>query len=265
MKRITYILSILALSAVVFACSADSKSSGPSGGGGEGGGTGGSMARFTILGDYVYTVDNNRLKTAYIGNPAHPKAIPGSTQNLGFGIETIFPYDRMLFIGSQTGMYIYDVVDPASPKRLSYTSHFTSCDPVVASGNYAYVTLNSDNANCGRGADELQVYDISDIKNPSLIFNDRTIRTPKGLGVDAAAAKLFVCYRNGVKVYDITDPANPVVTDEISNVEGVDFIRTYDLIPLNGLFILVGPDGLYQFDYTTENIRLISKITLERK
>ena len=68
-------------------------------------GIGGSMARFTIKGDYLYTVDSYDLKTFDIKDKVNPEIT--SEVNLGWGIETIFPYGENLFIGAQSGMHIY--------------------------------------------------------------------------------------------------------------------------------------------------------------
>ena len=68
-------------------------------------GIGGSMARFTIKGDYLYTVDSYDLKTFDIKDKVNPMIT--SEVNLGWGIETIFPYGENLFIGAQSGMHIY--------------------------------------------------------------------------------------------------------------------------------------------------------------
>lgn len=226
-------------------------------------GKGGSMARFAIAGDYLYTVDHQTLRTVRLTDPQHPEYLELKDQNLGFDIETIFPYDNKLFIGSQTGMYIYDIERPEFPQLLSRVSHFTSCDPVVAEGDYAYLTLNSDNMTCWRGSNELQVYDITDLKRPFLVYADRSLNSPKGLGIDAAAARLFVCDR-GVKVYDLSDPAEPRWCDDLTNIPEARGIETYDCIPMNGLLLVIGKDGLYQFDYRGENLSFVSKIDLRK-
>lgn len=264
------ILTIIVISAAValaaFACSiADAPGPGGGGGGGDSsGGTGGSMACFTIVGDYLYTVDDQTLKTTRITDPAQPEYLEFKDQALGFDIETIFPYDGKLFIGSRSAMFIYDVSRSGFPTKISATNHFTSCDPVVAAGNYAYVTLNVENARCGRGTDELQVYDITDLKNPKKGYTDTSISVPKGLGIDLAAERLFVCCKGGLKIYDLSDPAHPVWVDDLTNIGGINNLDTYDVIPRNGLLILVGADGLYQFDYTEENISFVSKIDLRK-
>ena len=99
MKRIFVSVAVCAtLALAAAACSSSADGGMPSqGGGGEG--QGGSMARFTIVGDCLYTVDHTTLKVVDITNPAHPGAMPFKDVELGFDIETIFCYDDMLFIG----------------------------------------------------------------------------------------------------------------------------------------------------------------------
>ena len=52
-------------------------------------GTGGSLARFTIVQNNLYAVDNTTLTTIDITNPT--QMILEDQQDVGFGIETIFP------------------------------------------------------------------------------------------------------------------------------------------------------------------------------
>jgi hypothetical protein len=102
-------------------------------------GVGGSMASFTIVADYLYAVSSQSLYCINIINPANPQQ--ASVKTLGWGIETIYPFQNKLFIGSSTGMFIYDLANPANPSQQGRFSHATRCDPVIADGQYAYVTL----------------------------------------------------------------------------------------------------------------------------
>lgn len=102
-------------------------------------GQGGSMARFTLANGHLYAVDDYDLRLFDVSKKADPEFV--KQINLGWGIETIFPFKDKLFIGSNTGMHIYDISSPAAPEQLSVYSHITSCDPVVANDDYAFVTL----------------------------------------------------------------------------------------------------------------------------
>ena len=255
MKKIQQLsIILLIIAALVFACS-DSDSN-YSQNADSGGGKGGSMARFAVHDDFLYVVDQNSLKTIDISTPETPKYLQGKEQYMGSGTETIFPKEDLLFIGSQDGMYIYDIDDPKFPNLLSMTRHITSCDPVVASGNYAYVTLNSENVWCGQRSNILQVYDITDPKAP-VIIKSISLQSPRGLGVDGN--KLFVC-DIGLKVYDITSPENIKWIDDVTEISEISDKGTYDVIPIGGNLLVIGNDGFYQLNYEGEKLKYVSKI-----
>lgn len=215
-------------------------------------GIGGSMARFAITGNYLYIVNNTNLKVFDINQETDPK--PGADIKLGIGIETIFPYQDKLFIGSQDGMHIYDNAQPANPELISVYNHVQSCDPVVVEGNYAYVTLRNGNT-CRNGANLLDIVNISDLKAPQLV-KSISMLNPHGLGVDGN--DLFVCEGDfGLKIFDTSNPENPVQTQFIQD------IKTFDVIPRAKLLLVTGKDGLYQYDYSDPSqIRLLSKIPI---
>src|SRR5437868_1225697 len=76
-------------------------------------GAGGSTARFTIAGNYLYTVDHSSLKSFFIADPEQP--VFKSKTDIGINIETIFPYQDKLFIGSSSSMYIFSLQNAATP------------------------------------------------------------------------------------------------------------------------------------------------------
>ncbi|HET9434503.1 MAG TPA: hypothetical protein VFO37_12140, partial [Chitinophagaceae bacterium] len=105
-------------------------------------GAGGSMARFTIMNDRLYTVGLSELSVFNISNTADPSQT--NTINVGgWNIETIYPFKDKLFIGSRSGMFIFNVVNADAPAPAGQFEHARSCDPVIADDNYAYVTLRS--------------------------------------------------------------------------------------------------------------------------
>jgi hypothetical protein len=217
-------------------------------------GTGGSMARFTVYENYLYAVDNYMLRLFNIEESDNP--LPEKEMYVGWNIETLFPYDQKLFLGSTTGMYIYSLADPADPVYLSAFWHASSCDPVVVEGNLAYVTLRAGNL-CGDNISMLNVIDISDIYNPKLL-KEYPMDEPYGLGIDSSI--LFICDGDaGLKVYDATDP---LLIDQNKIAQYGD-INAWDVIPVGGVLIMIGTDGLYQYDYSDpENIRELSIIPI---
>ena len=113
-------------------------------------GVGGSTARFTILNDYLYTVDYNSLYAFNATNAADPQLVHSETiNNVGGVIETIYPFENNLFIGSSNGMFIYAVTNAAAPSYVGQFAHVRTCDPVIADGHNAFVTLRSGTACSG--------------------------------------------------------------------------------------------------------------------
>lgn len=218
-------------------------------------GVGGSMARFAIVENYMYTVSNSDLNVFDISksfDPAFSKK--ASLQN--WSIETIFPFKGHLFIGSQTGMYVYSVSNPELPELKGQFAHVQSCDPVIADDNYAFVTLRTGNA-CMGASNQLDVLSLSNINYPAFL-KTYPLTNPHGLSKDGTL--LFICDGNdGLKIYDA---ANVYDLKVKKHFKGID---AYDVIAYNNVAIVVGKDGLYQYDYSnTNNIHLVSKLNISR-
>lgn len=215
----------------------NSDSGSPSKGGGSvSAGIGGSMARFTITNNHLYMIDQSEMRIADISTPAEPML--GAQTSIGWGIETIFPYGDMLFIGANNGMYIYDVSTPLAPIQLSNYSHVNSCDPVVTDGQYAYVTLRSGN-NCNGFTNQLEVIDIGDPSNPELL---KTYPMYNPYGLSIAGNRLFICDGEaGLKIYDASN------VNSMTLIKAYTDIHAYDVIVNDCLVMLIGEDGLHQY------------------
>lgn len=228
---------------------------GVTGGGGTPAGVGGSMARFSVIGDYLYVVDDHNLNLFNVSNPSSPQV--GNVISLGWGIETIFPYEDKLFIGSNSGMFIYDNSTPENPTYISDFQHARACDPVFVKDNYAYVTLR-DGTFCEGFANQLDLVDISDITNPVL---EKTFPMDHPHGLAIKGNNLFLCEgEHGVKVFDISDPK----TLDERRIEHQKDGHAFDAIALPGTgntLLIVGEDGFYQYNFDNpENLDLISSL-----
>lgn len=220
-----------------------------------GAGTAGSMARFMLNDHYLYLIAHPwMMKTVDIAN-AEKMSIVDSI-DVSRNMETLFLLGEKLFVGTTTGMLIYDVSDATKPGLISHYDHITACDPVVADENYAYVTLRS-GTRCANGRNLLEVIDISSIKNPYLV-KSYPMYNPHGLGIDGDL--LFICDGTaGLKIYDKSDPLE-IINRKIAHYP--DF-NTYDVIPMNGTLMLVGEKGIYQYDYSNpQNIVELSRIQI---
>ena len=217
-------------------------------------GVGGSMARFTLYSDYLYAIDYSTLRLFNISDLNNP--VLEHESDIGWDIETIFPYNQKLFIGTQTGMLIYGLSDPSNPEYISEFDHASGCDPVVVNGNYAYVTLRAGNL-CGNNENQLDVIDITNIHSP-VLKKEYPMTEPYGLGIDDSV--LFVCDGNaGLKIYNASDPMN-IINNKLAEYPD---INAYDVIPLGNVLLMIGTDGFFQYDYSDlDNISQLSFIPI---
>lgn len=218
-------------------------------------GIGGSMARFALSGDYLYVIDMADLQAVDVSTPSSMTA--GTETYVDWGIETLFPKGDVLFIGAQAGMHIMDISDPLNPNEISKYEHVTSCDPVIVDGNHAFVTLRS-GTECQGFTNQLEVIDITDLASPQLLHT-YPMNNPHGLGKDRSA--LFICDGDaGLKVYNAQD-IGAIDKNLLVHYPG---IQAFDVIPFNNVAMMIGQDGLYQYDYSDlEDIKLLSHISVK--
>jgi len=223
-----HILSLLIIAFVILlqSCSKSNDSASLSNSS-SGNSTGGSMARFTLVGNYLYTINSQTLKTFNVSNPASP--VLENTVSVGPAIETIFPFKGNLYIGSTTTLYVYSLNNPGKPAALSATSYqlpFRGGDPVVTNDSLAYSSIRNTS---GVGS----LLYVSDVKNPQAtrVLNQIPFSaTTYGLGL--ADTALYICgHRAGLFVYSLTpSPLNPALRKTINDGE-----TYYDVIPAGNL------------------------------
>lgn len=203
-------------------------------------GIGGSMARFTISQGHLYTIDRFNLKAWDLDNAAEPIGV--DDEQVGWDIETIFPYKDMLFLGSTSGMYIYRISNPSDPAYTAIFEHANACDPVVVENDIAFITLR-DGTRCQTYTNQLDVVDISNPIAPEFI-KSYPMDHPHGLAVRDNV--LYLCEGDyGLKVFDVSDLEN-IDKNKLDEYEGMN---GYDVISLkNDLLLMIGSDGFYQFD-----------------
>lgn len=213
--------------------------------------TSGSMARFTLVGNYLYTVNQQSLKTFNVSNPASPKL--ESTVNVGPDIETIFPFKGGLYIGSNTAVYLFDITNPAKPERSSQASYIIrGNDPVVANDSLAYSTIR----NFGVNNSTLNVINVKNSKAISILSRFPVNAGLYGLGT--ADSALYICQHNaGLRIYSIKDSLayNPASRRIVNDGE-----IYFDVIPSGNLLYTWIEGGNSIFNITNRmNPILLSK------
>ncbi len=210
---------------------------------GAGSGTGGSFARFTIKNNHLYAVSDSELISVDISEGNSPQI--ANRTPVGWNIETIFPYNESLFMGSQAGMFIYSIANPSNPDYTSDFEHARACDPVVVDEDIAYVTLRDGNE-CAGFVNQLDVINVESLQNPWLI-QSKPMHHPMGLGVDNGV--LFICDDDeGLKIFDCSNPEA-----EFEMLAHYPEYQAYDVISYLGMLIMIGSDGLYIYNYKNSN------------
>jgi hypothetical protein len=223
---------------------------------GSGIGIGGSMARFGIKEKVLYVVDQSTLRIFDITNKTSP--VKFDDLNPGWGIETMFLTEKNMFLGTTTGMVIYDLSVPLSPVKKSFFNHARSCDPVIVDDTLAYITLRT-GTNCGGSTNCLDIVNIKNILKPVRIATYPMV-SPHGLA--KAGDLLFICDgTSGFKIYDASSPYQ--ITGRL--VYTYPAIDAFDVIPVGNVLMMIGDDGFYQYSYSdVKNIRLLSTIPVDK-
>jgi hypothetical protein len=129
---------------------------------------------------------------------------------------------------------------------------------VVVEGDYAYVTLRT-GTRCFGNVNRLDIIDISNLSSPKEV-KTYDMTNPHGLGIDNDI--LFLCDGEaGLKIYNAADKMK---LHENLLARYPDN-RAFDVIPLDGVLMMVGDSGIYQYDYKVlTDIKLLSKIKIVR-
>ena len=203
-------------------------------------GTGGSMARFALSDDRMYTVDHSKLKvfnTAIPEKPVYVKEVSAGS----WDIETIFPFGKNLFLGSMTGMHIFDISSKDNPLKTGSFTHARVCDPVISDGKNAFVTLRN-GSKCAGFINQLDVVDISDLSKPKLL-KTYPMTNPHGLSKEGDI--LIICDgADGVKFFNAADVNN---IRQLAHVKGMN---AFDVIALGRIAMVSAEDALYLIDFS---------------
>lgn len=201
----------------------------------------GTVNRVNKSGDHIFVVSNNNLivlndnafSTQFVIN-----------ENVKEDMETVFPYEDKLFVGTRTSMTVFSIAsNPENPQQVEEFDHATSCDPVLPHQDVAYVTLRTaDFSDCPGSINALVVVDMDDISNTTP-EQEITMTSPYGMTI--INDQLYVGEgTSGLKIFDVNNTKNPQLVKTITDVEAYDIIAD----PTDSEIIFIaGPNGLTQF------------------
>ncbi|MCT4580734.1 MAG: hypothetical protein N4A35_04885 [Flavobacteriales bacterium] len=215
----------------------------------------GTLNKIALSNDHVYVIGGTQLYTFHNTNNELSKIDELFLQN---GIETIYPEDNKLFIGTLNSMLIVDITNPSNPVQEGTYFHTTSCDPVLPKENVAYLTLRTgDFGGCSGDENALHVIDIEQTSFPKL-HEQITMTSPYGMQL--INHYLFVGEgKNGLSIFDANDPLNLTKVMTKTNIEVYDIMEH----PSNPNIILTtNESGLQQYviDYNTLELSPLSAV-----
>ena len=212
----------------------------------------GTVNRMAIVDDYMYVIG---LSDFYVFQDID-NIISKSFHQEYFShqMETIYPMDNYLFIGSLNSMSIYDISQPNAPAYVSAFQHATSCDPVLPTEDgLAYVTLRSGDE-CPGDENTLNIIDIDDIQRPFLVSSIE-MDSPYAMSIHDNV--LYVGEgSNGFRSFSIDGRR---LTPLIHNQQ----ITAYDIIPhpvRNDILVFAGPAGITQYTVDNNQLTIVSEI-----
>ena len=215
----------------------------------------GTVNRIALKDDYVYVISSEFMSVFKDGQGFELV----STQQVGWQMETIYPQDDALFVGTRNSMQIFDITNPEQPIDIGWFSHATACDPVLPVGDIAYVTLRTgDEAECPGDENALVVVNTSNLNSP---FQVQSINMVSPFGMTLIGNNLFVGEgENGLKIFDATDRSNLV------EIKYDTSVKAYDIIAhpfKSNLILIASPNGFgqYEVDNTNDNLSLLSWIS----
>ena len=214
----------------------------------------GTLNKIASNDEYLYVVGDRQIYT-FLNNGFLSRV---NKQQVSFGMETVYAEGDRLFIGTRSSMVVMSLTNPAVPQRISEYVHPTSCDPVYPFGDVAYLTLRTgDLGGCAGDQNTLDVLDISNISNPTLLHSI-VMESPYGMRM--IDQYLFVGEGdNGLSVFDATDPRNPVLVTHSADVQAFDIMQHPTA---NDVLLITDQGGLmqYQVNYSTMSFSELSSI-----
>ena len=161
-------------------------------------------------------------------------------------------------IGSTAGTHFIDVTDPTQPQELFLVPGADNGSNIIHRDyhdldGFLYVVADE-------GASTLQIIDLRFLpaKVEVLYDSDELLRRSHNIFIDEATRRLYTLIAGGgpasfdaMRVYDITDPLNPVLLSRINNIGTFTFSQVHDgFIKDNIAYLNLGPGGFCIADFT---------------
>jgi len=163
-------------------------------------------------------------------------------------------------IGSTLGTHIIDVTNPSNIEELFFVAGAVSNPQIIHRDYHDYKDYLYAVADEGANS-TLQIIDLSNLpESIEVVFDDNAlIYRAHNIFIDTAQALLYGCITGGsdpvnnfvpLRVFDLTDPINPIVVNSINSIDGVPFSQVHDAYVRDGIaYLNCGPTGFNIADF----------------
>jgi len=161
-------------------------------------GTSGEAAGIQIVGNYAYIRDyKNGLLAVDITDPTSPTKL----WNFSVGIRNFYVIGNYAYVTDYTTIYVLDISNPKEFKKVTrYTTNANYITQIRVSNGIAYLAYFSP---------ELYLVDISNLANIHEVGIYKANRYTSTTAVYVSGNYAYVADGVGVRILDISDPANP--------------------------------------------------------
>jgi hypothetical protein len=179
---------------------------------------GGPVRAVVVDGQYLYIAAENKFVIADISHPAQPVAVATLDNPVSKSAiyDVVVKGNYAYLLINPGGVQVVDVSNRADPQFLNKIVLAGKNKPMrgTIDGNYLYVGLQTDN--------RMDILDISSPANPQVVGSFKApvpgYNTTSSVAVRNGYAYLAE-YHNGVRVVDVTNPAQPT---EVTSLMGIN-------------------------------------------
>ncbi len=167
------------------------------------------IGNFCVKNEYLYIPDDVRGLKIYDCS-SHTSPTLENTYSSAYNLQNAFVRDNLLFVTDFTkDVLVLDITNPVSPLLQGIINTDQRIIHVAFENQYAYLT----------SIDKVLIWDISNPQNP--VFIGQYINTDAAFPVFRKAAVknslIYLNYGTALHIIDVTDPANPKLTDKYSS------------------------------------------------
>lgn len=151
-----------------------------------------------VAGNLLYLSGGRGLQVFDVSKPGAPKMLAGGSESLEAATGLAVVGDRAYVAHKQQGLQVYDISTPSAPALIGTVALPGEPLDVVASNGFAYVS--------GKGTG-VQILDLANPDAPRLVSSVES--DVWVLGETVANGRLYMSNYLGLRVYDVSNPANP--------------------------------------------------------